>query len=224
MSEGVWTKIWFFFFEGKIVDKKAELVNGPKSHHIQVTQSPNQLLQEPATQTTVNSTNNNSSVSNNNRKSTETVTSSPEDHVEEEPAKALSESTDDNREVKAGAAKTFAELDEKIEVSLKEDHSELKDELQQPQIKSSSDAAKADTNNGAEIVPQSKEPAIDSVKSEDESLSVKKVCWLLIDLKVLYSHFLINFQSLVDYEAGDSDEDVDEEDTEEPAHKKARLA
>lgn len=151
-------------------------MNGPKSHHIQVTPSPNQLLQQqqPSTQTIVNSTNNNSSVSNNNRKSSETVTSSPEGHAEEEAAKAFSGTTaNDSQEAKA----LTTSLNEDEEVPLKE--AQLKDESQQLQIKSS-EAANVDSNNsGEDVAPSKEEPAIDAVKKgEDDSPGVKKVSWL----------------------------------------------
>lgn len=156
-------------------------MNGPKSHHIQVTPSPNQLLQQqqPSTQTIVNSTNNNSSVSNNNRKSSETVTSSPEGHAEEETAKAFSGTTaNDSQEEKAEAAKALTtSLNEDEEVPLKE--AQLKDESQQLLIKPS-EAANVDSNNSSEdVAPSKEEPAIDAVKKgEDDSPGVKKVSWL----------------------------------------------
>jgi len=58
---------------GKIMDKKSDLLNGPKSLYQPVV-TLQQQQQLPSAQTIVNSTNNNNSVSNNNRKSSETVT------------------------------------------------------------------------------------------------------------------------------------------------------
>lgn len=167
-------------FSGKIVDKKAELVNGPKSHLLLVTQTPNQQhlqQQQLSTQTLVNSTNNNISVSNNNRKSSETVTSSPEEHVEEPPVKIITEATNESPEVDvAKAAKALAAaLDEDDETEVPLEELPQPDEAQ-PQLKPSSDTVNVDnSSSGSEIAAQSDEPVLDAAKSEEDSLGVKKV-------------------------------------------------
>lgn len=159
-------------------------MNGPKSHLLLVTQSPNQQHLQPqqqlSTQALVNSTNNNISVSNNNRKSSETVTSSPEELVEEAvpPTKITCETVHESPELevaKTEAAKALsAALDEDEETEVPVD--DLPQPESQPQLKPSSDTVNVDNStSGGEKVAENDEPVLDAAKSEDDTLGVKKV-------------------------------------------------
>lgn len=161
------------------MDKKSDLLSqGPKSHHPQVTQSPNQQ-QTPSTQTIVNSTNNNSSVSNNNRKSSETVTSSEE---ELELTKAEDDQLEDGKDSTVAAQAILAsalgedEDDEPEAADTPSVESELvADESQKP---AASDTAPVDTTSAereAEAPESSEAKVEEAAKGEDPQDEVKKV-------------------------------------------------
>lgn len=163
------------------MDKKSDLLSqGPKSHHPQVTPSPNQQ-QTPSTQTIVNSTNNNSSVSNNNRKSSETVTS-PEEELELTKADddQLEDSKDSTAAAKAILKSALGEDDDEEDEQEPADapsvESELAEESQTPA--SCSDTATVDKSSaeGEAEAPESGEPKVDeSAKGEEVQDEVKKV-------------------------------------------------
>lgn len=187
-------KICHFNFKGKIMDKKADMINGPKSHHPQVTPSPNvqQPQQTPPTQTIVNSTNKNISVSNNNRKSSETVTSSPDDEQKELPEPKAQIEKPATTSVTAAAKALAAALGEESEedTSLPETSStSLKtEELQQPpQLASSSDTVNVDSSNNEEMavtVEKESEMTEPEVKADEEDSSVKKVKFVSQNLTI----------------------------------------
>ena len=171
---------------GKIMDKKADMINGPKSHHPQVTATPNaQQSQTPSTQTIVNSTNNNISVSNNSRKSSETVTSEEavttsteeqEKEAQPEPKAQSEEATTPT--VNAAKALAAALGEEEEEKSAPKTSSpvpqseETQEEQHPPQLTPSSDTLNVDSSNSEEMAVTSEkveEPVVVEAKSDEES-------------------------------------------------------
>jgi hypothetical protein len=172
-------QLTFNIFPGKIIDKKADMINGPKSHHPQVTSTQNAhqpQQQTPATQTIVNSTNNNS-VSNNSRKSSETVTSDdplPSSNEEEQPVpKAQSEEVTAPTVSEAAHALAVV-LDEESRKDSGSESSSDEPQVEQhpPQLAPSSDTVNVDSSNSEEmsvICEKAQEATATEVKSEDES-------------------------------------------------------
>lgn len=203
------------------MDKKSEAL-GPKSHHPPMTSSPNPQ-QQHSNQTIVNSPSN-ISVSD-NRKSSETVTSS-EEVCNQQPSESSEASDHSSKESVAEAssalAVTLGEDEEGVVIPI-ESSTQLLDAA--PKLpESSSDIATADTSNLVrEKTPDKESHTKETVKSDDEQQETKKVNCLNLLLNQLVKMNFFCLQSLVDYEGGDSEES-EEETTDEPANKKARMA
>ncbi|CRL07376.1 CLUMA_CG020353, isoform A [Clunio marinus] len=224
----------------KILDKKADLVNGPKPHLLQ--NSTNSAIQhqqqQQSMQTNVNSTNNNNNlVSSNSRKSAETVTSSLEERNDEKEnsPKLQSETTMNsvNQDTKSDAVKALSAAlgeeaeaeDEEEEETTKEtkvtslEESAVTDQKPSPPQQKQQEQQLASSSSDTENVDSSNNSGGEESKVEIEpTMSVSAEEESSVGVK----------KALVDYEGDDSDEEGDEnngdtEDAEEPQHKKARL-
>jgi hypothetical protein len=186
-----------------MLDKKSEML---KSLNTQVTPSTHQH-QQSLTHTTVNTSNSN----NHNRKS-ETVTSSLEELG--------------NQHIKScdGSLENTGEPSEDISLvsTLGHDRENALAEANVAKLSPFSEGTSC-TENLAEIENPSKETPEVEAKNQAGSVGLKKVSRASA-LPATRRHQIFPFQSLVDYESGDSEDDNDDEsETTEPIQKKVRL-